>query len=214
MRNDHQLEARVLLLALVDNPRQGFSEPFHVPLIEVRGGLVEGEDAAVVAEGLSERHPDHQRRQHLLSSRAAPSHVELCQMPVPHHQPVVMRALVPCVLQVSLDLDRVDVVALVRHLPDLFHKLVDLFHLDLVVPHQRLIQGEVVLLKVLLSTLGRLQFDALHLVVLVDVFVLGFRQRLLELLDRLVQIIHPAFLLVLGALQVIDFLLQLLLLLL
>ena len=45
--------------------------------VEVRGRLVQREDAAVQAERLRERETDHERGQHFLPGAAPPAHVEL-----------------------------------------------------------------------------------------------------------------------------------------
>ena len=62
--DDDQLE--VLLLPPGEHDvAQGLCQAAAVGLIQVGGGLVQGQDAAIQAEGLCQRQPDDQARQHL-----------------------------------------------------------------------------------------------------------------------------------------------------
>jgi hypothetical protein len=56
---------------------KGIREALDVVTIEVGGGLVQGEDATVEAEGLCQRKADYKRSQDFLSSTAPAAHVQL-----------------------------------------------------------------------------------------------------------------------------------------
>mmetsp|Transcript_13480 Transcript_13480/g.34566 ORF Transcript_13480/g.34566 Transcript_13480/m.34566 type:complete len:311 (-) Transcript_13480:1131-2063(-) len=171
MRDDDKLEVR-LVAPTLDDLIERSSERLDVGTVEVRRRLVEGEDAAVDAERLGERQPDHERGEHLLARRAAAAHVEH-RVALLHHDSVRLLASAVGRLAVvlSLDLDAIDVGALVRLVPQLSDRLVDIRHLGLVELHQRRVERLVVPVEVVDGHRDRLVFDELLAVLAVDVLV-------------------------------------------
>mmetsp|Transcript_13702 Transcript_13702/g.29420 ORF Transcript_13702/g.29420 Transcript_13702/m.29420 type:complete len:268 (-) Transcript_13702:342-1145(-) len=180
VRDDNELEV-LLVAASHHDAAQRLGQARRVLCVQVGGGLVEGEDAAVEAERLGQCQADDEAGQHLLARTAAAAHLQLSPATV-HHHPVVVG---PGAVLVRLDLYVVNVLAAVRLLPQLLDDLVDVAHLGGVVAQQRLLQGLVILVQVLNCVLGGLDTQP-HLVELgLNLVVLGCGQVLLGALHRL-----------------------------
>ena len=132
MCDDHQLEVP-LRRALVNDVRQSGGEALDVLAVEVGGGLVQGDDAAVCGECLGQRQSDDEAGQHLLAGGAAAPHVQL-SLVLDHDDAVavdlpLVRPAAHGVVVRGPDLDPVDIIAFVSALPKLPNDLVNAIHL-------------------------------------------------------------------------------------
>mmetsp|Transcript_31054 Transcript_31054/g.101477 ORF Transcript_31054/g.101477 Transcript_31054/m.101477 type:complete len:799 (+) Transcript_31054:193-2589(+) len=211
VRDDDELEV-LLLLAVLDHLVQRGGEGLGVGRVEVGRRLVERQDAAVDAKRLGEGEPDDEAGEHLLPRGAAAAHVEQVVTLAHHHAVrVLARARVGVPLVLGLDLDPVDVGALVGLVPQLLGRAVDLLHLCLVEADQRAVERLVVAVEVADDERDRLHLDQLLGVPVVDVPVavlVELRARLLEprpnRLDRAGAALNLELLLVDGGLDLVD----------
>jgi len=164
VRDADQLEV-VLRRATLDDSGQRVRQAGLIGLVEVRGGLVQRQHAAVETKGLRQSEANHNRCEHLLACRAATAHVQrnityhtknekkgLLKIPIeayndwnermftsPHHHAATIRTTLKnkitfahdhsviigasglgggrAFLLAGLDLNAVDVLALVDQLP-------------------------------------------------------------------------------------------------
>ena len=61
--DDNELEAAVLgFPTIVDDAPERLGKALDIPFVKVRRGFIESKHTTIVAEGLSQRQPHHQRR--------------------------------------------------------------------------------------------------------------------------------------------------------
>jgi hypothetical protein len=97
-----------------------------VGLVQVGGGLVEGQDVRGGREGLGEGHADDDGGQHLLPHGTPALHLYILSVLL--HDNTVAIATVAFLCD-RVDLDELDILAVVDLLPDIVEDLVDLVHL-------------------------------------------------------------------------------------
>mmetsp|Transcript_21716 Transcript_21716/g.69944 ORF Transcript_21716/g.69944 Transcript_21716/m.69944 type:complete len:210 (-) Transcript_21716:707-1336(-) len=124
---------------LGDELLQRLGQSALVGLVQVRGRLVQSQDAAVQAERLRQRKSNHQAREHLLPCAAAAAHLHLSAVLEENHA-VVVRAPLRAGSGLRANLDPLNVAAFVRPHPQLSDAAVDLVDLSAVEVHERLVE--------------------------------------------------------------------------
>jgi len=164
MRDDHQLE---LLRGLVEFDQGGqlFCQVVDVLAVQVGSRLVQGKHAGAGGEDLGQGHADDDGGQHLLAHRAAALHLELDHLVclLVHHDGVlVVLALAGVQVDLGVNLDVVDVVAVVHCFPDVLDDPVDLVHLIVVQAGDGGLHRSAILLDVSVHAFQLLQLCLLH----------------------------------------------------
>mmetsp|Transcript_10613 Transcript_10613/g.34835 ORF Transcript_10613/g.34835 Transcript_10613/m.34835 type:complete len:492 (+) Transcript_10613:211-1686(+) len=192
VRDDDQLEVGLPASRLHDF-REGVGERVGVWGVEVGGGLVEGQDAAVQAKGFCQGEADDEAREYFLAGGASASHLELC-IAAAHDDAVVVGppAHLAARALVANDGDGFDVLPAVRLLPELLDDFVDFRHLGAVKRHERLVERGVVLVEVGVGELGGAHLEERFFELVVDVRETRVRELLAVFAQVLLVHLHRA----------------------